>query len=564
MKVILPCAVYTRKSSEDGLEQGFNSLDAQREACAAFILSQKEQGWKAIDANYDDGGFSGGNTERPALKRLLADVALGRIKIVVVYKVDRLTRSLADFAKLVELFDAHGVSFVSVTQQFNTTSSMGRLTLNVLLSFAQFEREVTGERIRDKIAASKRKGMWMGGTAPIGYLPKDRTLVIDEPHAIRVRQIYALYLQLGCVRKLKAELTRLGWLTPSRKNRNLDLIGNHPFSRGHLYRILSNPIYNGQIAHKDAVFPGQHPAIVDADTWIAVQERLKANLQGHRTRVTAVNPSLLTGMVFDHLGNPLTPTHGKKGERRYRYYVSRPLHENGPDAAPDALRLPAQELEDAVVQSLVRFLKNEQRLSELMGLHGINQAVQVRSHLRSASKLGDEIKGLNASEKIEVLQRLVSQITVHPEKLVIAMNPAALWEAGDAASDDNREAEPVLIEVPVVLKRCGMAVRLIVRATGHSERTPDPKLIGLIGKAHDWFAKLSSGQRDGVAAIANEEQVTGSYVSRVIQLAFLAPDIVHLIHRGEQPLELNARQLNSMVPLPIDWVEQRKVLGLVS
>ena len=239
---VLPCAIYTRKSSEEGLEQGFNSLDAQREACEAFILSQKAQGWKATGA-YDDGGYSGGNVERPGLQRLLADIKAQRVRVIVVYKVDRLTRSLADFAKLVELFDAHGVSFVSVTQQFNTTSSMGRLTLNVLLSFAQFEREVTGERIRDKIAASKRKGMWMGGFSPLGYVPHERSLTIDEPQAARVREIFQRYLDLGSVGRLQAELDERGWTTPVRQGRRPG--GGRPFSRGHLYRILANPIYIG-------------------------------------------------------------------------------------------------------------------------------------------------------------------------------------------------------------------------------------------------------------------------------------------------------------------------------
>jgi len=312
VKDAVPCAVYTRKSSEEGLEQGFNSLDAQREACEAYILSQKAQGWKAVTMHYDDGGFSGGNIERPAMQRLLADIVAKRVRVIVVYKVDRLTRSLADFAKLVELFDAHGVSFVSVTQQFNTTSSMGRLTLNVLLSFAQFEREVTGERIRDKIAASKRKGMWMGGFVPTGYLPHERTLVIDEPEAQHIREIYRLYLEFGCVRKLKLEIDRLGWVTPVRETRRTNMIGGRPFSRGHLYRILSNPIYIGQIAHKQAIFAGQHPAIVDRELWQAVQDRLAANGRSHRMRSTAADPSLLTGLVFDDQGQRLAPTHTKK------------------------------------------------------------------------------------------------------------------------------------------------------------------------------------------------------------------------------------------------------------
>src|SRR5215813_5127332 len=266
------CAIYTRKSSEEGLEQEFNSLAAQREACEAYIRSQQHEGWVLAKTHYDDGGFSGGNLERPALQRLLADLRAGRIDIVVVYKVDRLTRSLADFAQLVELFDAQSVSFVSVTQQFNTTSSMGRLTLNVLLSFAQFERDVTGERIRDKIAASKKKGMWMGGNVPLGYDASERTLVINPAEAETVRRIFSLYRELGCVRRVKDEADRLGLHTKRRATANGAERGGAAFSRGHLYRVLSNPIYPGQIAHKGQLYPGQHPALIDHETWTAVRD----------------------------------------------------------------------------------------------------------------------------------------------------------------------------------------------------------------------------------------------------------------------------------------------------
>jgi site-specific DNA recombinase len=557
MIVTLPCAVYTRKSSEDGLEQGFNSLDAQREACEAFILSQKAQGWKVVGSAYEDGGFSGGNTERPGLKRLLAEVKLGRVKIVVVYKVDRLTRSLADFAKLVELFDAHGVSFVSVTQQFNTTSSMGRLTLNVLLSFAQFEREVTGERIRDKIAASKRKGLWMGGLAPIGYLPHERTLVIDEPRAQHIREIYRLYLELGCVRLLKTEIDRRGWITATRKTRRAESVGGRPFSRGHLYRILSSPIYAGKIPHRGAVFAGQHPPIVDTGLWHAVQEKLSANLTGHRTRATAVNPSLLTGLVFDDRGQRLTPTHAKKGERRYRYYVGQPLHAQGRDAAPEGLRWPAQELEDAVLQTITEFLKDEQRL---MGLMGKVEALDARSRLQRASGLARQLIDQSSPKKIEILQRTVRRITVHPAKLEIEINLAAVWGTDDASAS---QQSPVLIEAPVLLKRCGMAMRLVVSTPGSaSNRRPDPKLVGLIAKAHDWFDRLSAGKRDCVMAIAKEEQVSSAYVTRVMHLAFLAPDIVQRIRRGDHPLELSADRLVRLGPLPLNWEEQRALLGM--
>src|SRR5690349_12122252 len=268
------CAIYTRKSSEEGLEQEFNSLAAQREACEAYIRSQRHEGWVLTRPRYDDGGFSGGNLERPALQHLLADIRTGRINIVVVYKVDRLTRSLADFARLVEIFDAQAVSFVSVTQQFNTTSSMGRLTLNVLLSFAQFEREVTGERIRDKIAASKKKGMWMGGNVPLGYDADERALVINPAEAETVRRIFALYRELGCVRRVKEEADRLGLKTKRRTMSNGAERGGKPFSRGHLSQLLANPIYTGRIAHKGQLYPGQHPALIDDETWTAVRQQL--------------------------------------------------------------------------------------------------------------------------------------------------------------------------------------------------------------------------------------------------------------------------------------------------
>jgi DNA invertase Pin-like site-specific DNA recombinase len=285
------CAIYTRKSSEEGLEQEFNSLAAQGEACEAYIRSQQHEGWVLARPRYDDGGFSGGNLERPALQRLLADVRTGRIDIVVVYKVDRLTRSLADFARLVEIFDGQGVSFVSVTQQFNTTSSMGRLTLNVLLSFAQFEREVTGERIRDKIAASKKKGMWMGGNVPLGYDANERTLVINPVEAETVRRIFALYRELGCVRRVKEEADRLGLRTKFRPTENGAERGGKPFSRGHLYILLSNPIYTGQIAHKGQLHPGQHPPLIDGASWSTVRDQLAANTSDHRHRAKAAEPA---------------------------------------------------------------------------------------------------------------------------------------------------------------------------------------------------------------------------------------------------------------------------------
>ncbi len=556
MKEVFPCAVYTRKSSEDGLEQGFNSLDAQREACEAYILSQKAQGWTAVTATYDDGGFSGGNTERPALNRLLADIRAKQVRIIVVYKVDRLTRSLADFAKMVELFDAHGVSFVSVTQQFNTTSSMGRLTLNVLLSFAQFEREVTGERIRDKIAASKRKGMWMGGFVPIGYMPHERTLVIDEPQAEHIREIYRLYLELGCVRQLKAEVDRLGWITSARKTRRDNLTGGRPFSRGHLYRILSNPIYIGQIRHKEAIFPGQHPAIIDAQLWQAVQDRLAANLQGHRCRSKAADPSLLTGLLFDHQGQRLTPTHAKKGGRRYRYYLGQALPASDTEPTAKVSRLPAQELEGAVLRALQRFLTDKSNLVERMGTIPAKEA---KSQLEYAAGLAKRLAGTSPGDKLDALKRIVKEITVHHNQLEIAVRSGAIWSPDDAAPDE----QIISITVPVELKRCGSAVRLIVQAPGETvNRGPDPKLTALIAKAHRWFALLLSDDGQNIQTIAQKESVTSSYVTRVIYIAFMAPDIMQQIIRGHHPPDLNAMRLMRMLPLPLGWSEQRILLGM--
>ncbi|MBP6224697.1 MAG: recombinase family protein [Rhizobacter sp.] len=557
---VLPCAIYTRKSSEDGLEQGFNSLDAQREACEAFILSQKTQGWKVLGA-YEDGGFSGGNVERPGLRRLLAEVALGRVRIILVYKIDRLTRSLADFAKMVELFDAHDVSFVSVTQQFNTTSSMGRLTLNVLLSFAQFEREVTGERIRDKIAASKRKGLWMGGLAPVGYLPgvgeNQRSLAIDEPRAELVRAMYRLYLELGCVSALVAEVARMGWVTPARVTRREGAAGGRPFSRGHLYRILSNPVYIGQIVHKDQVFAGQHPAILERELWDAVQAQMKANVTGRRTRANSAQPSLLTGLVFDEQGHRLTPSHAQKGVRRYRYYIDQVAAED--EGATAALRVPAKELETAVIEAVSGFLKDRSRV---MGVMGSVEAGVANIRLKAAAAAGALLETAMASQQIEVLTRLVKRITVRKESIGIEVKVASIWSAEVVTSDEDEDVH--LIEVPVQLKRCGMAVRLIVRPAGESAtRGVDPKLVTLISKAHDWFERLSSGRCDSVQAIAQQEQIaSSSYVTRVIYLAFLAPDIVQRIVRGEQPEDLTADRLIRMGPLPMAWEDQRVLLGM--
>src|SRR5687767_14955699 len=322
----LRCAIYTRKSSEEGLEQSFNSLHAQRDACEAFINSQKHEGWILLPTAYDDGGLSGGSMERPSLRRLLDDIRSGLIDIVVVYKVDRLTRSLADFAKLTELFDAHGASFVSVTQQFNTSTSMGRLTLNVLLSFAQFEREVAGERIRDKIALSKRRGMWMGGLPPLGLDGVDRQLLVNEAEAETVRFIFRQYLTIGSIADLKRSLDAAGIVSKRRRFSDARELGGVPLSRGAIYQILRNRLYRGEIAHRGEVHRGNHQPILDADLWSSVQEKLTGQSRRKRgVRSGGWQSALLADLAFDGGGNRLTATYAVKAGRRYHYYVSAPL-----------------------------------------------------------------------------------------------------------------------------------------------------------------------------------------------------------------------------------------------
>ena len=358
------CGIYTRKSSEEGLEQDFNSLDAQREACSAYIRSQASEGWSEAPARYDDGGISGGTLARPGLQRLLADIADGSVDIVVVYKVDRLTRSLLDFAKLVEVFDKAGVSFVSVTQSFNTTTSMGRLTLNMLLSFAQFEREVTAERIRDKIAASKARGMWMGGIPPLGYVPDGRTLAIDPEQASLIRLIHTRYRELGTVRALADWLAGERLRTPVRQTISGRSFGGGAFTRGQLYYILRNPVYIGEIVHGDKLYAGMQPALLERADWEAVQAQLASHVLGTRT-VRAERRSPLAGLLFDSEGERLIAVHTMKGTSRYRYYVSEGRHH---ECSTTGMRLPAKPIEQLVEQRLAALLGDPGALAQCLGV----------------------------------------------------------------------------------------------------------------------------------------------------------------------------------------------------
>jgi site-specific DNA recombinase len=555
------CAIYTRKSSEEGLEQEFNSLAAQREACEAFIRSQQHEGWVLAKTRYDDGGYSGGNVKRPALQDLIADIRAGRIDIVVVYKVDRLTRSLADFARLVELFDAEAVSFVSVTQQFNTTSSMGRLTLNVLLSFAQFEREVTGERIRDKIAASKKKGMWMGGNVPLGYDASERTLVVNPAEAETVRRIFALYRELGCVRRVKEEADRLGLRTKSSTTANGAERGGKPFSRGHLYTLLSNPIYTGQIAHKGKLHPGQHPALIDAESWSAVGEQLAANTSGHRRRAQAGEPSLLAGLLVDARGERLTPSHAVKKGRRYRYYVSAALITDAGADRAQGWRLAAREIEGVVIRILSGALTSPAKLVERLGASGM-PGDQLRRLLSRAVLMAAVLAG-SAGERAKLVRELVEKIIVDEKTITIKLRRGPL-SGGDAPSCASDEPSDSALELTaaVAFTRRGAETKLVLPGLAqqnHSSRC-DPALIRAIARGRAWFEELATGRARSLQVLARREGISRRYIRRLVALAFLSPELVEAILQSRQPVELTTTRLAEF-DLPLDWTEQHKLLA---
>ncbi len=430
----LRCAVYTRKSTEEGLEMEFNSLDAQREACEAYIASQKREGWVHYPEPYDDGGFSGGTLDRPALKRLLADIEDGRIDVVVVYKIDRLSRSLMDFAKLVEVFDRGGVTFVSVTQSFNTTTSMGRLTLNILLSFAQFEREVIGERIRDKIAASRKRGMWMGGFVPLGYEVRDRKLVINDAEAAMVRMIFERFVEVGSATALARALAAEGVRT--RRGRLVD--------KGFLYKLLNNRVYIGDAVHKGTAYPGEHEAIITRALWDKVHGILRESPRVRAGRTRAATPALLKGLIFGPTGCAMTPTHTRRGDKLYRYYVSQSVLKRGADACPVG-RVPAAEIEGAVVDQLRGLLGTPEVIvgtwrSAQREIDGLSEA-EVREALEGLDPLWDELFPV---EQARIVQLLVERVEVGQGGVDIRLRVDGLarlvHELGGMADDPRRAA----------------------------------------------------------------------------------------------------------------------------
>ena len=538
------CAIYTRKSSEEGLEQDFNSLHAQREACAAYILSQAREGWTLTGESYDDGGISGGTLERPALQRLLEDVKAGLIDIIVVYKVDRLTRSLLDFAKLVEAFDAAGVSFVSVTQSFNTTTSMGRLTLNMLLSFAQFEREVTAERIRDKIAASNARGMWMGGVPPLGYRPSGRSLAILPEQATLVNDIYGRYLEIGNVRLLADALRDDGVVAPPRTTTTGKTMGGRPFTRGQLYLMLACRTYLGEISHHGKVYPGLHDAIIERDLWDRVQALLQQNRQGRRTGRSAQQPSLLSGLVRDKAGEPLIPVHTTKGKVRYRYYVSRALQAC---EAAEGMRIPARELETAVVERLAQAFDDPLELVAQVG---------ARIDSRDITRIMDMAESIAASmqkKERETLLRLVEAVEVARDEILIRCRGGEVVAMLDLPPDD--PVTDLFLRAAVRLTRSGRALRLVQHGGAVASGRIDPSLARMVGRAHHWWRMLRT-ERIDIKTLAGREKVTASWMTRVVRLAFLSPAVTDAILTGRQKADVEGAMLLAPGAIDAAWGAQ--------
>ncbi|MGA2792190.1 MAG: recombinase family protein [Roseiarcus sp.] len=564
------CAIYTRKSSEEGLEQEFNSLDAQREACEAYVASQKHEGWTVLPALYDDGAYSGGTMDRPALQRILDDIRARKIDVVVVYKVDRLTRSLADFAKIVEVFDAHGVSFVSVTQSFNTTSSMGRLTLNVLLSFAQFEREVTGERIRDKIAASKKKGMWMGGLPSLGYDVRDRKLVVNEAEAATVRHIFQRYLEFGAVRTLQTDLDAAGIVSKRRTAADGSPYGAQKFSRGALYLMLKNRIYRGEIVHKGKAFPGEHAAIINEELWLRVQRHLEDNRVERRKGAEDKEQSLLAGILLDANSNLMTPVRTVKKGTRYRYYVSRNLITGTVADNSNGQRLPASSLEALVVSRMRSLFADPVEILNAISNSRYDAPVQKR--LRdAATALSAQWDGLPTESLHDLLRFIIVRAQVHADRIELQVDPARLARRllndgnGDVSHDaqavkDGDEEHPITLSIPARLKRTGMEMKFIIQGATNSAPA-DTSLIRLLVRAQKIGKRLFETGCPTLEDIAREGNIGASYATRLVRLTFLAPDIVAAILAGNQPADLTASKLMVDTRLPLDWRDQRAALG---
>ena len=531
------CAIYTRKSTEHNLDLEFNSLDAQREACEAYIKSQAHEGWRLVPDHYDDGGVSGASLDRPALQTLLADVRTGKINTVVVYKVDRLTRSLADFAKLVELFDQYGVSFVSITQSFNTTSSMGRLTLNVLLSFAQFEREVIGERVRDKIAASKRRGIWVGGPVSLGYRCIDKKLVVVPEEAEAVRTIFTRYLELGSMRPLIEDLDRRGIRTKANGLTNGSVRGGIRFGVGSLAHLLKNRFYIGEVVYRGAIHHEEHEPILERELFEAVQAKLAANTVTRQVRLKG-SPAILTGRIFDDRGNRMSPSHSNKLGVRYRYYISHAILQQRKAEAGSVARVPAAEIEKLVLDG-------------------------VRRHLASMG----EAEHPTAIADRDLIERHVHSVTVKPQALEVRLVPTSEASALTEEPGTKDLAPGQLSTTAITLAWTApsfAAVKGIVHApSARPELKPESRdaLLTAIAKARRWIDEIRLGRIASFAEIAKREGQGERHIRLLAPLAFVSPRIITAIVDGTAPADLTVTGLAKA--LPYSWAEQERSIGLL-
>ncbi len=539
------CAIYTRKSTEDGLEQEFNSLDAQREACEAYILSQRHEGWKLVAGAYDDGGYSGGTMERPGLKALMLAVEDGLVDVIVVYKVDRLTRSLADFAKIVEILDERKASFVSITQAFNTTTSMGRLTLNVLLSFAQFEREVTGERIRDKIAASKKKGMWMGGPVPLGYIVENRKLVAEPEEAERVRTIMRHYLASKSAPALLAQLESEGILTKVQQRVSGPHRGGIPFRRGSLFHLLKNPVYRGKIVHKGQIYDGEHQAIVDAELWEAVQAKLASAAPPRKRPGNDPQQALLKGLLSDSQGRPMVATYATKGVRRYRYYETR-RDLTGPEKA-ESTRYAMVQLERHVAEHIGALLGDQHALRRIAGL---TDGGSLQRMFAQAQLHGQEM----ATDLGSAVQKLVRKISFAIDRMIIELDP------GQFGIDEPSTCSWAH-EIPLPRKKPFREAKLRINSNDDGRTNIDPKLLGLLADAMSAQKLVLASPDVPLQKIAKREGCCRKQLTQFVKISWISPRIVEAIVEGRQPSMLSRKRLME-TDLSLAWGDQERLLGI--
>lgn len=525
------CAIYTRKSTEEGLEQDFNSLDAQREACEAYIKSQMHEGWVLLDKQYNDGGYSGGTMERPAFKELLRDIENNKIDIVVVYKVDRLTRSLMDFSKIIDVFDRHETSFVSITQQFNTTTSMGRLTLNILLSFAQFEREVTGERIRDKIAASKKKGMWMGGKVPLGYKKEDKKLIIYEEESKKVRMIFNKYLELKSVPKLMQYL----------KENEIKTKTDKYFSKGQLYHLLVNKVYIGKITHKDKVYEGEHDAIISEVIFEEVQKLLYENKVDKTCGTKCSSNSLLAGLIFDDKNNLMTPSHSNSHKRRYRYYVSTALKNYNDSEVGTISKIPAGEVEKFVVETTKEFLQDKeqtQRLVKDFKVSKQNKLIYTAQNIKDYS----EPKLIRAIIHKIVISKNSIEITINANSLINVLNALANNQK-IIVPDRNEKFNQITITKKIKITQPSQKDNiLILNAKEYNTPEPNPYLVNAIVKSYYYHKQIRNGKT--IEDLQNEEGLKDSkYIRNILNLKYISPKLTEQILTGTQSKNLSLNKL---------------------